>query len=394
MRGKIPAVTRRFAGAAILDPAVAAVTRRFAQLDRRILLPHTLRIVSIILTASFGLAALQGTTQEPWTPQSSGIDVSLRGVSAVDARVAWASGARGTVLRTVDGGTTWERRLVESAGDLDLRDVDAFDASVAYALSIGSGADSRIFKTVDGGATWETQFVNQEPAAFFDAMDFWDPRRGVAVSDSVDGRFVIVRTADGGDTWTPVPAEGLPAALPGEGYFAASGSNVTTWGSRHVWAATGAAAQARVLRSTDGGDTWEVAVTPIPAGPTSGIYSIAFRDADHGVVVGGDYRREGEAIDNVAITRDGGRTWSLVEGAGLSGFRSAVAYVPGRSTPELFAVGPSGADYSRDDGLTWTPVPGPGFHALAIAANPLDGAVGWAVGSSGRIGHLDPAGLR
>jgi photosystem II stability/assembly factor-like uncharacterized protein len=377
---------------------------------------HTLRLVTIILTAclatqAFGSrarsvapdgkehrlatrAARQGSNQEPWTPQPSGTDVSLRGVSAVDARVAWASGARGTVLRTLDGGATWQERPIAGAEGLDLRDIDAFDASLAYALSIGSGANSRIFKTIDGGATWETQFVNDEPQAFFDAMDFWEPRRGVAVSDSVDGRFIIVRTADGGDTWTPVPADGLPPALPGEGYFAASGSNVATWGSRHVWAATGAASQARVLRSTDGGDTWEVAVTPIPAGPTSGIYSIAFRDVDHGVVVGGDYRREEEAIDNLALTRDGGRTWSLVAGAALSGFRSAVAYVPGAPTPSLFAVGPSGADYSRDDGLTWTPVPGPGFHALGIAANPLDGAVGWAVGSSGRIGHLDPAGLR
>ena len=112
------------------------------------------------------------------------------------------------------------------------------------------------------------------------------------------------------------------------------------------------------------------------------------------MVVGGDYRREEEAIDNVALTRDGGRTWSLVEGGRLSGFRSAVAYVPGVSTPTLLAVGPSGADYSRDDGLTWTPVPGPGFHALAIAPIPLDGAVGWAVGSNGRIGRLDPGSLR
>ena len=42
-----------------------------------------------------------------WEPQTSGVTARLRGVSAVTERVAWASGATGTVLRTVDGGVTW-----------------------------------------------------------------------------------------------------------------------------------------------------------------------------------------------------------------------------------------------------------------------------------------------
>jgi photosystem II stability/assembly factor-like uncharacterized protein len=84
------------------------------------------------------------------------------------------------------------------------------------------------------------------------------------------------------------------------------------------------------------------------------------------VVVGGDYRKESEAVDNAAITNDGGRTWTKV--SGLSGFRSVVAYLPGASTPALIAVGPQGADQSTDDGRTWTPLTGPsGLHTFAFA---------------------------
>jgi photosystem II stability/assembly factor-like uncharacterized protein len=272
---------------------------------------------------------------------------------------------------------------VPGAEALDFRDVDAFDGRTAYALSIGPGEASRIYRTADGGSTWTRQFTNADPMAFFDAMAFWDADRGVAVSDSVDGRFVILRTVDGGRTWTRVLQSGLPPALPGEGAFAASGTNVAVMGRDHAWFGTSAS---RVLRTADGGRTWSVAVTPLATGPSAGIFSVAFRDARHGIVVGGDYRKEAERSDNAAVTRDGGATWTLVRG--LSGFRSAVAYLPGATTPTLVAVGPSGADVSYDDGLTWTPEAqaGSGLHAFGIAP---ERAVGWAVGEGGRIVRFD-----
>jgi photosystem II stability/assembly factor-like uncharacterized protein len=143
-----------------------------------------------------------------------------------------------------------------------------------------------------------------------------------------------------------------------------------------------------VLHSADGGKTWNIADTPLASGASSGIFSIAFRDARHGIVVGGDYKREAEAVDNVAITQDGGATWTAV--AGLGGFRSVVAYVPGAKTPTVIAVGPSGADLSRDDGRTWTAVSGDGYHAFSFAPR---GAKGWGAGEGGRIGLLLAAGL-
>ena len=139
--------------------------------------------------------------------------------------------------------------------------------------------------------------------------------------------FVIVRTGDGGRTWTRIPPETLPPALPNEGAFAGSGTNVTVLAPNSVWIGTGASTRSRVLRSSDGGATWTIADTPIATSASAGIFSIAFRDPLHGVVVGGDYRKESEAMNNAATTSDGGMTWTV--GKGLSGFRSVVAYVPG-----------------------------------------------------------------
>src|SRR5258708_24873194 len=133
----------------------------------------------------------------------------------------------------------------------------------------------------------------------------------------------------------------------------------------------GAATKARVLRTHDRGRTWKIAETPLAAAASAGIFSVAFRDAKHGVIVGGDYTREKDAVNNLAVTTDGGATWTLVKG--LSGFRSVVAYVPGMKTA-LVAVGPSRADYSVHDGRTWIQLDGARFDTLSFVPKQ---PVGW-----------------
>ena len=316
-----------------------------------------------------------------WTVQTSGVSQRLRGVSAVNEQVAWASGAGSTILRTEDGGLTWQNFIV-SPDSLDFRDIDAVDAQTAYVMSIGNGPASRIYKTTDAGRTWKVQFRNKDEKVFLDAMSFWDANHGIAFGDSVDKQFYILTTADG-RTWSRVPATNLPPAQENEGAFAASGTNIALFGKSYAWIGTGAAAKSRVLRTTDGGRTWQVADTPLASGPSSGIFSIAFRDAKHGVIAGGDYKKEQEAVDNLAVTSDGGVTWTLVKG--LSGFRSVVAYVPGMKTPALIALGPSGGDYSLDDGRTWKPIDGPGFDTFSFARGKQ---IGWGAGAGGKLGKL------
>ena len=338
--------------------------------------PHVVVLTACVLG---GLDTIAGAPAFDWQPQTSGVSVRLRGVSAVSARVAWASGANGTVLRTVDGGETWRKVIVPGAEKLDFRDVDAFSERVAYVLSIGSGEPSRIYKTTDGGKQWELQFANKDPKVFLDAMTFRDATHGVAFSDSVDGGFVVLVTSNG-RTWERVPADRLPPALAGEGAYAASGTNVAMTAGR-IWIGT---TSGRVLRSNDDGRTWNVATTGVATGQAAGIFSVAFRDEQHGVVVGGDYQKESEALENAAFTSDGGATWTVVKDGGLSGFRSVVAFVANgsRSKGAVIAIGPKGADWSDDDGHTWSAVESAGFDTFSVTK---DGRVGWAAGAGGRI---------
>jgi len=93
----------------------------------------------------------------------------------------------------------------------------------------------------------------------------------------------------------------------------------------NIWFATGGKV-ARVFHSPDRGQTWQVFDTPILHGPDSaGIFSIAFRDAEHGVIAGGDYKRPRDDGPNLAFTNDGGKTWSLSD-VHPQAYFSAIAY--------------------------------------------------------------------
>src|ERR1051326_2755286 len=312
-------------------------------------------------------------------PQNSGVDVQLRGISAVSDKVAWASGAKGTVLRTVDGGATWERLEIVGGGALDFRDIQAFDQNTAFVLSIGPGDQSRIYKTADGGKIWQRQFTNSDPKAFYDCFAFWDSTHGIAVSDSVDGKFPLIATTDGMN-WNPVATKKMPAALPNEGAFAASGTCIATFGKNDVWFGTGAPS-ARVFHSADRGKNWTVAETRIVHGAaTQGVFSLAFWTAKDGVAVGGDYKEPGKGEKTAAFTHDGGKTWTLAANPPL-GYRSAVAVGAAHT---LVAVGTSGADISHDSGASWSPVFKEDLNALALIGNS-----GWAVGPNGRIVAID-----
>jgi photosystem II stability/assembly factor-like uncharacterized protein len=322
-------------------------------------------IVVLVILTEAGVVSAQS-----WAPQTSGTTASLRGIAAVNDRVAWASGTGGTYVVTTDGGATWKAGHVPGAEQLDFRDAHAVDERTAWLMSAGTGGASRIYRTTDGGAKWTLQFTNPDAAGFFDAIAFWDAKRGLIVGDSVDGRIPVFSTEDGGEHWRR--REG-PAALEKEGGFAASGTCLVVAGARDAWFATTAA---RVFHSTDGGATWTVVATPVRHDkPSSGIFSLAFRGA-MGIAVGGDYASDKEDGRNVAITNDGGKTWTEPPSR-PSGFRSAVAFTPAG----LIAVGTSGSDLSTDGGKTWKRFDGGAYHAIGFP---------WVVGPKGAIAKYAP----
>jgi photosystem II stability/assembly factor-like uncharacterized protein len=290
-------------------------------------------IFALLLIATTASAQLARQTQPSHTSED------LRGVSAVSQQIIWASGTHGTYLRTTDAGHTWIPAQVPDAATLDFRGVVAFSADEAFLMSAGPGDQSRIYHTADAGRHWQLQFTNTNPKGFFDSIAFWDPTHGIVLGDPIPDesgqlKFQLLATTDG-QSWSPIPSSQLPPAVEGEGAFAASNGCLAIFpNDPNIWFATGGKI-ARVFHSPDRGHTWQVFDTPIAHGSDStGIFSIAFRDAKHGVISGGDYKHPDQDGPNLAFTSDGGKTWTI-SGIYPQSYYSAVAYDRGflRTSP-------------------------------------------------------------
>jgi len=323
-------------------------------------------------------ALLLAATGSWWTVQSTGIDSNLRGVAAVVRRSGtsiWATGSKGTILRSADGGQTWTPQPIPGQEGLDFRGVQTFDGTTVYVMSSGEGEKSRIYKTTNAGSTWEMQYTDKRKSFFLDALACFDEKHCFALSDPVDGKFLLLATVDG-KNWKELPQEHMPPALLKEGAFAASNSCLLLFGKSQLYFATGGAA-ARVFHSVDLGQTWTVNETPILSGKVSqGIFSIV-RAGDTVAVVGGDYSEPNRREKTAAYSTDEGKTWQLAEELPM-GYRSSVDTFDAG----FVAVGPSGAETSRD-GLRWVHIESPNLNAITFISGK-----GWAVGPKGLVAQF------
>jgi photosystem II stability/assembly factor-like uncharacterized protein len=312
-------------------------------------------------------------------PTTQATTAHLRGVAAVSDRIAWASGSEGTIVRTTDGGATWQQipAPAEAAGR-DLRDIHAESEDTALVMAIA--APARIWRTEDGGATWDLVLDDPREGTFLDSFDIDDNGFGVAWGDPVDDQFLCHRTLDGGRSWEPLL--GLPSPLIGEAGFAASGTCVLCDDDR-VWIATGGGAAARVLRGIHRGEEWLRTDTTLRAGDSSaGAFSITLlEEPGRAVVVGGDHEQPRERDGTASWTANSGINW-LETMVAPGGFRSCVDVGRGDL---LVACGPTGVDSSDNGGQTWLPVASRGYHAIAFAP---DRRTAFLVGPEGRTARL------
>lgn len=300
---------------------------------------------------------------------------SLRG-SAIGERSLWVSGTDNSVFRSVDGGESWQDISVQAQPLTDFRDIELFDDDTAIVMGVGAGAQSRLYLTEDGGDHWQLLYKNPDKTGFFDSIAFWDRKRGLLLGDPVDGYYMVAVTGDGGRSWTRVTRKKIPAILPNEAAFAASGNTLIAGPDGKAWFTTGGF-EASVYSSEDYGQSWRRSPVPLHAETqTSGGYALAQNRRGEVFVMGGDYRDRPGNYRNLAALTGGG--WK-VAGNGQRGLRTAMA-----CTRDIcVASGKTASDISFDDGHNWQPMPGPGYYTLAAGDKLILGA-----GADGRIGLL------
>lgn len=221
----------------------------------------------------------------------------------------------------------------------------------------------------------ELVYVEDKPDIFYDSIRFWNDQEGIAMGDPIEGCLSIIITRDGGASWNKLRCDMLPETIDGEAAFAASDTNICIRGD-NTWIITGGKAS-NVLFSPNKGKTWSLFNTPIvQGGETTGGYSIDFYNHKVGLVYGGDYLKPHENDANIALTLDGGKTWSLVGQHRNQGYKSCVQFVPGSEGKELVAVGFSGVSYSRNQGATWEQLSDTDYYSIRFVNDSLAFASG------------------
>ncbi len=308
-------------------------------------------------------------------------DASLRGLFVVNENVVWASGSKGTVLVSTDGGENWNVNNIEGAEENDFRSIHAWDKN--RAMVFGVAGPTFGYLTENGGESWEVVFQDSTKGLFFNSLKFADDKNGLAVSDPINGKFFVIRTEDGGKKWERV-AE-IPDAVEGEANFAASNSCIGFLPSGKAWIATGGKV-ARVFYSDDFGKSWKVSETPIVHGQSSsGIFSISFKNDNEGIIIGGIFDKPELNINIAAFTTDGGKTWVPAETMPKE-YRSCVQFVSNKKESFFFTTGKTGFDSSVDGGKNWNLVGENGYYTFRAVPGKL---IGFVAGDNGRIGRVE-----
>ncbi len=301
-----------------------------------------------------------------------------RGLHVVDDNLIWASGTESTIIKTMDGGDTWQEFQIPAAQGRDLRDLYAWNQNEAIVLAVGDTA--WIFRTNNGGTSWRKVYEDYQPGVFIDAIDFAGDK-GYVLGDAIDGHLYILKSESKGNEWTRIEPENLPLAAGQEGAFAASGTNLVLrddW----VFAGTGAGSNPRLIFKHLDSASWSHSDVPLQAGPLGGIYSIVFPDSESGVAVGGNFRDSTRRDSVCAFTINRGKTWNLVPAEdGPAGFRSCVAFHAEKEV--FFTCGRTGLDYSLDMGY-WINISSEGgYYACSFSQNFL-----WLIGRNGKCGKV------
>ncbi len=374
---------QRFLYAPVVDAQPAPVFSLDAPLDGVSVDPAlgTLRYtpttpITTTITLRARNSAGEATQQIPLTVSGTPLaDWRVRSVRAFSSN---ATGMRltadGTLWVTRDSGVVSRTTIADPDAWVDaapigsrasVAGIHAFDAQRAV---IGT-QDGRILRTTDGGATWSERLARSN--ARFGNIFFWNDTEGMAITVGALDSADMYRTSDAGETWLQQPEPRVFARQPVD-------NSLTFFDPLNGWFASSNVGQspmadASVLRTTDGGSTWQVR-----ASGTRGVSSMSFVSSLRGYLVD-------EVQGRIRRTISGGIAWSTTFYP-MNGLRNVSVWAD-RNGPFIWITSDTSAWVSSNAGETWTRtqmVPVGSMKAAAFA----DSAHGWAISSRGIVQEL------
>jgi len=298
---------------------------------------------------------------------------SIRGLSVVDDQTIWVSGSSGTVGKSLDGGNTWKFVKVKGFEKTDFRDIEAFDEN--NAIIMGIECPARIFRTADGGNSWKLIFEDSTKGMFLDAMEFWDEHAGVVIGDPINEKSFVAHFKN--EKWTSSPIQTRPLLDSGEAFFASSGTNIRALNKKDMVVISGG------MQSNLFIDNKKIKLPLLQGTESTGANSIALKNSNTFMIVGGDFMQKDSTSGNYCFTKDKGKTW-IPSLQAPTGYRSCVEYI---NENNWITCGLNGVDYTTDNGLHFKKISDIGFHVCRKAKK---GNAIFLAGGGGRIGQLIP----
>ena len=306
------------------------------------------------------------------------VDGAITGVRFIDQQVGWARAevmrdvprigcrnappgpCRGLVLRTLDGGRTWQEVLSIPTQEsrTAIWQLQAVDGQVAWVLTVPPSAcpsecRMTLRRTTDGGATW-TSLLEGE----LTAIRFASASRGWVALIDPDGTVEVRATSDGGNTWTTgrrLTTRGSPTTLD-------AATTQTAWLLVTDWTSCSASTCGtyELFRTDDGGLSWSSLGNPKDSVGSCGFGQLVgpvFASLQRGWLALNLGAGGGSGPGGLLTTEDGGKTWSCSSTTPNTELISAADPLHVWVTSEK--RGPYGGPplYSTDDGgRTWHPL--------------------------------------
>ena len=212
--------------------------------------------------------------------QADGLAEQNNSIAFADSLNGFGVGPGGRIISTQDGGNSWINPVYPFARDW--KKIVNVSSLTYYVVGGINDSVQTVFKTIDGAVHWN--IVRDTAGPGLNAAYFFNDLAGCAVGDS----GVIITTTDGGITWAKINAPII------RNFYAVTFINTDTG-----YIVGGADAQSSILKTVDGGANWAVILDQ--TGPM--LRDISFADSNNGYIAGDSAR--------FAKSTDGGQTWNI-----------------------------------------------------------------------------------